>query len=151
MDVLPVNGYSFIHLFIIHLPFSLHYFIEIDLFSLFPVEVPEELDPLSFQKLFVDMHVKKTKFERNSSLECYHMTCLGKTNIQAKEVYCQILSAMENVHKRRRNYISLSGTSFLGIQLKERLRLKELKFTFAAISSLDLKFRPYCFLDLFQI
>ena len=112
--------------------------VEIDLFSLFPIEVPGELDPLSFHKLCVDMEVKKTKFERNSSLECYHMTCLGKTNIQAKEVYCQFLSVMENVNKRRRNYISLSGTSFLGIQLKERLRLKERKFTFAAISSLDL-------------
>jgi len=56
------------------------------------------------------MHVNKTKFERNSSLEYYHMTCLGKTNIQGKEVYCQILSVMENVNKRRRNYISLSGT-----------------------------------------
>ena len=25
------------------------------------------------------MHVNKTKFERNSSLEYYHMTCIGKT------------------------------------------------------------------------
>ena len=25
------------------------------------------------------MHVNKTKFERNSSLEFYHMTCIGKT------------------------------------------------------------------------
>ena len=25
------------------------------------------------------MHVNKTKFERNSSLECYHMTCIVKT------------------------------------------------------------------------
>ena len=33
------------------------------------------------------MHVNKTnKFERNSSLEYYHMTCTGKTK-QAKEVY----------------------------------------------------------------
>ena len=149
MDVLPANRYSFIH-------YSFAVFIarlrrEIDLFSLFPVEVPGELDPLSFHKLCVDMQVKRTKFERNSSLECYHMTCLGKTNIQATEVYCQFLSVMENVNKRRRNYISLSGTSLLGIQLKKRLRLKELKFTFAALSSLDLKFRHHCFLDLFQI
>ena len=32
------------------------------------------------------MQVNKTKFERNSSLEYYHMTCLWKTK-QAKEVY----------------------------------------------------------------
>ena len=46
----------------------------------FPIEVPGELDPLSFHKLCLHMHVSKTKFERNSSLEysCYikyyHMT-----------------------------------------------------------------------------
>ena len=45
----------------------------------FPIEVPGELDPLSFHKLRVDMHVNKTKFERNSSLKYYHMTCIGKT------------------------------------------------------------------------
>ena len=67
----------------------------------FAIEFPGELDPSSFHKLCVDMHVKKTKFERNSSLECFDMTCLGKTNIQAKEVYCQILSVMENVNKRQ--------------------------------------------------
>ena len=34
------------------------------------------------------MHVNKTKFERNNSLECYHMHCIGKTkHTQAKEVY----------------------------------------------------------------
>ena len=33
------------------------------------------------------MHVSKTKFERNSSLECYHIT-----KIQAKEVYCEGVS-----------------------------------------------------------
>ena len=31
------------------------------------------------------MHVNKTKFVRNSSLGCYHMTCIGKTNIQANK------------------------------------------------------------------
>ena len=40
----------------------------IDHFS-FPMEVPGELDPLSFHKLCVDMHVNKMKFERKSSLE----------------------------------------------------------------------------------
>ena len=44
------------------------------------MEVPGELDPLSFHKLCVHMHVNKTKFERNSSLEYYyHMTCIWKT------------------------------------------------------------------------
>ena len=33
------------------------------------------------------MQVNKTKFERTSFLEYYHMTCIGKTNIQAKEAY----------------------------------------------------------------
>ena len=33
------------------------------------------------------MRVNKTKFERNSSLEYYHMTFIGKTNLQDKEVY----------------------------------------------------------------
>ena len=33
------------------------------------------------------MLMNKTKFERNSSLGYYHMACIGKTNIQAKEVY----------------------------------------------------------------
>ena len=44
----------------------------------FPIEVPGEPDPLSFHKLGVDMHVNKTKFERNSSLGYYHMTGIGK-------------------------------------------------------------------------
>ena len=54
----------------------------IDLFSLcfvFPTEVPGELNPLSFFNLCVDMQVNETKFERNCSLEYYHMTCIGKT------------------------------------------------------------------------
>ena len=35
------------------------------------------------------MYVNKTKFERNSSQQYYHMPCIGKkkTYIQAKEVY----------------------------------------------------------------
>ena len=33
------------------------------------------------------MHVNKTKFERNSFPEYYHLTWLGKQNIQDKEVY----------------------------------------------------------------
>ena len=34
------------------------------------------------------MQVNKTKFERNSSLQYYHMTFIGKTKqIQAKEIY----------------------------------------------------------------
>ena len=45
----------------------------------FPIEVPGELDPLSFHKLCAKMHVNKTKSERNSSLEFCHMTCIRKT------------------------------------------------------------------------
>ena len=46
----------------------------------FPIEAPGELDPLSFHKLCVDMHVNKTKFEKKKkSPECYHMTCIGET------------------------------------------------------------------------
>ena len=35
----------------------------------FPIEVPGEIDPLSFHKLCLYMHGNKTKFERNSSQE----------------------------------------------------------------------------------
>ena len=45
----------------------------------FPRELAGEPDPLSFYKLCIDMHVNKIKFERKSSLEYYHMTCIGKT------------------------------------------------------------------------
>ena len=44
-----------------------------------PTVVPGELDHLSLHNLCVDMHVNKTKFERKSSLEYYHITCIGKT------------------------------------------------------------------------
>ena len=53
----------------------------------FLIEVPGELDPLSFHKLCVHMHVNETKFERNSSLEYYHMTCIRKTKKCTS--YCQ--------------------------------------------------------------
>ena len=47
----------------------------IDLFSLYvlfsQLEVPWELAPWSFHKLYVHMPVNKTKFQRNSSLEYY--------------------------------------------------------------------------------
>ena len=49
------------------------------MFFFIPIKVPGELDPLSFYKLCVHMHVSKTKFERKSSLEYYHRTCFGKT------------------------------------------------------------------------
>ena len=29
----------------------------------------------------LDMHGNKTKFERNNSMEYYHMTCIGKTKL----------------------------------------------------------------------
>ena len=32
------------------------------------------------------MHMNKRNLKENSSLEYYHMTCIGKQNIQAKEV-----------------------------------------------------------------
>ena len=51
----------------------------------FPIEVPGELDPLSFHKLCVQMQVNKTKFERNSSLGYYHMTCFGKTALASHQ------------------------------------------------------------------
>ena len=40
-----------------------------------PLKFSGEFDPQSFH-----MHVNKTKFERNSFLEHYHMTFMGKTN-----------------------------------------------------------------------
>ena len=43
------------------------------------LEVPGELAPLSFHKSFSDMHMNKTKFKRNSSLEHYRMICIGRT------------------------------------------------------------------------
>ena len=33
------------------------------------------------------MYVNTTKFERNSSQQYYHRTCIGEKSIQAKEVY----------------------------------------------------------------
>ena len=45
----------------------------------YAIKVTGGLDPLSFHKLCVHMHVSKTKFERSSSLEFYHMTRIGKT------------------------------------------------------------------------
>ena len=38
------------------------------------------------------MHVNKTKFERNSSLEYYHMTCVGKTKHKQKRSICCVES-----------------------------------------------------------
>ena len=48
------------------------------------IEVPGELDALSFHKLCVDMHENKTKFGRKSSPGYYHMTCIGKTKHASK-------------------------------------------------------------------
>ena len=44
-----------------------------------PVEVPGGLNNLSVHNLCVDMHVNKTKFERNGSLEYHYMTRIGET------------------------------------------------------------------------
>ena len=68
------QGDKYVHIFIAcgpNRPLKLVYFI--------PIEVPGELNPLSFHNLCVDVYVNKTKFERNSSLEYYRMTCIGKT------------------------------------------------------------------------
>ena len=43
------------------------------------------------------MHVNYTKFERNTSQEYHHNTCIGKTNTQAKEVYSSALPHLYNV------------------------------------------------------
>ena len=51
------------------------------------MKVSREFSPLSCQKLHVHIQVNKTKFERNSSLEYYHMAYIAKLNIRAKEVY----------------------------------------------------------------
>ena len=48
----------------------------------FPFRGPSgtSVDRLSCHKLCVDMHVNKTKFERNYfSRASYHMTCIAKT------------------------------------------------------------------------
>ena len=42
----------------------------------FPNKGPREFHSLSFHNLCVYMHINKTKFERNRSLEYYHMTCI---------------------------------------------------------------------------
>ena len=55
------------------------------------MKVSGKLEPLSCHVLYVQMHVNETKFEGNSFLEYYHMTCIGKKNIQAKEVYSPFL------------------------------------------------------------
>ena len=60
-------------------PWTFQSIVRVFLPLVFPIKVPGELDPLSFHKLFVDMYVSKTKFERNSSLEYNHMTSIGKT------------------------------------------------------------------------
>ena len=48
-------------------------------FFVFPIEFPGEHGPFSFHKLCADMHVNLTKFGKNSSLEYYDMTFIGKT------------------------------------------------------------------------
>ena len=50
---------------------------------------PRGTDPLSFLEL-LDMHLNKTNFERNSSLEYYSVShdlfCKNKKKMQAEEV-----------------------------------------------------------------
>ena len=60
------------------------------------------------------MHVSKTKFERNSSLECYHMTCIRKQNIQAKEIYCEGVSQFfARAHSYSKNLRQNSNVSIV--------------------------------------
>ena len=59
--------------------FKPHWDHPVDLFSLeVLLEVPGELELLCFPKLHAHMHMNKRKFERNSSLAYYQMTCIGK-------------------------------------------------------------------------
>ena len=58
------------------------------------------------------MHLNNTKFERNSSLEYYHMTCIGKQNIQAKEVYWNKRKFSSRIY-RLLSFMSLQGGSTL--------------------------------------
>ena len=58
--------------------------LEIDLFSLYVLFSQQRSQGnltlcLFINSAYMHMHVNKTKFERNSSLEYYHMTCIGKT------------------------------------------------------------------------
>ena len=58
--------------------------LEIDLFSLYVLFSQQRSQGnltlcLFINSAYIHMHVNKTKFERNSSLEYYHMTCIGKT------------------------------------------------------------------------
>ena len=52
------------------------FFLKLRSCFVFPIEVQGELDPLSFHNL---CSLNKTKFERNSPLEYYHMIYIGTT------------------------------------------------------------------------
>ena len=62
--------------------------------------------------LCIHMHLNNTKFERNSSLEYYHMTCIGKQNVQAKEVYWNKRKFSSRIY-RLLSFMSLQGGSTL--------------------------------------
>ena len=58
--------------------------LEIDVFSLYVLFSQQRSQGnltlcLFINSAYIHMHVNKTKFERNNSLEYYHMTCIGKT------------------------------------------------------------------------
>ena len=53
------------------------------------------------------MHVNRTKFERNSSVEYYHMTFIGEKTMQAKvasssETRGQIVGERERLNGRKK-------------------------------------------------
>ena len=85
----------------------------------FPDRGPMGTWPLSFHKLCVPMHVNKKKFERNtSSLEyymlfMYHMTCIWKQSIQAKEVYWHPKTGSFSQVLQKHRETSLTGTCFI--------------------------------------
>ena len=54
-----------------------------------PMKFSGEFDPQSFH-----MHVNKTKFERNSFLEHYHMTFMGKTNTSLRGLLSLYLNSV---------------------------------------------------------
>ena len=62
----------------------------------FPNRGLRELNPLSSHNLCVDMHVNETKFEGNSSLGYYHMTCYweNKTYELKRSILLWVLAKM---------------------------------------------------------
>ena len=58
------------------------------------------------------MHVNNTKFERNTSQEYHHITCIDKQNTQAKEVYSSALPHLYNVPAQLYLHSAIAEASF---------------------------------------